>query len=235
MPLETGNFISDLVETNPPGTDNVSQGDDHLRLIKHVLKTQVPNLDCAVTATCEELNNAGKSGMPKVTVYSTVASAQTHTFDPASSWYRVTVTGGGGGGGQLVGAPNVSGGTAGGTAIKTALITSPTATYTVAAAGAIYSDGGDSSFDDATETVIGGGGKAGVQLSGGSLDGGSASGGDINLIGGGYSGGTGGASYWGGGNGSLSAEAPYGAGGKAQTDVEAANPGIQGVIIVEES
>lgn len=38
MPLETGTYVSDLVETNPPGTDLASQGDDHLRLVKSVLK-----------------------------------------------------------------------------------------------------------------------------------------------------------------------------------------------------
>lgn len=59
MPLETGNYISDLVDTNPPGTDPVSQGDDHTRLIKHVLKTTFPNIDGAVTASQDELNGGG--------------------------------------------------------------------------------------------------------------------------------------------------------------------------------
>lgn len=43
MPLETGNFVNDLVITNPPGTDLKSQGDDHLQLIKKVLKNTFPN------------------------------------------------------------------------------------------------------------------------------------------------------------------------------------------------
>lgn len=64
MGLETGDFIDDLVETNPLGSDNVSQGDDHLRLIKHILKTQFPNLDAAVTATPDELNQLYKATMP---------------------------------------------------------------------------------------------------------------------------------------------------------------------------
>lgn len=42
MGLETGTFISDLVVTNPPTSDLVSQGDDHLRLIKNVLKNTFP-------------------------------------------------------------------------------------------------------------------------------------------------------------------------------------------------
>ena len=39
MGLETGSFLSDLVVTNPVGaTDPKSQGDDHLRLIKDLIK-----------------------------------------------------------------------------------------------------------------------------------------------------------------------------------------------------
>ena len=43
MPLEKGTFITDLVATNPEGTDPASQGDDHLRLIKAVLRATFPN------------------------------------------------------------------------------------------------------------------------------------------------------------------------------------------------
>jgi hypothetical protein len=40
MSLEAAQFIKALVATNPEGTDPESQGDDHLRMIKEVLKTQ---------------------------------------------------------------------------------------------------------------------------------------------------------------------------------------------------
>jgi len=43
MALETGTFVDDLVVTNPVAADSVSQGDDHLRLIKSLLKTTFPN------------------------------------------------------------------------------------------------------------------------------------------------------------------------------------------------
>jgi hypothetical protein len=56
MGLETGDYISDLVSTNPTGVDQKLQGDDHLRLIKHVLKTTFPNVDAAVDSTPEQLN-----------------------------------------------------------------------------------------------------------------------------------------------------------------------------------
>jgi hypothetical protein len=45
MALESASFISGLVSANPPGTDAISQGDDHLRLIKSVLKTSLPDVD----------------------------------------------------------------------------------------------------------------------------------------------------------------------------------------------
>lgn len=38
MGLETATFVDDLVVTNPLGTDTIPQGDDHLRLLKTVLR-----------------------------------------------------------------------------------------------------------------------------------------------------------------------------------------------------
>lgn len=46
MGLESGTYVDDLVTTNPVGaSDPKSQGDDHLRLIKSVLKNTFPNSD----------------------------------------------------------------------------------------------------------------------------------------------------------------------------------------------
>ena len=56
MALETGNFISDLDITNPTATDLKSQGDDHFRLIKKVIKATFPNINAAVRATPAQLN-----------------------------------------------------------------------------------------------------------------------------------------------------------------------------------
>ena len=42
MGLETGNYVSALVKTNPLSSDNVSEGDDHIQLIKKVLKQTFP-------------------------------------------------------------------------------------------------------------------------------------------------------------------------------------------------
>ncbi len=48
MALESASYISGLVSANPPGTDAISQGDDHIRLIKTVLKASLPNADAAI-------------------------------------------------------------------------------------------------------------------------------------------------------------------------------------------
>jgi hypothetical protein len=57
MGLESATYISQLVETNPVGaTDPKSQGDDHIRLIKAVLKNTFPNINAAVNASDEEIN-----------------------------------------------------------------------------------------------------------------------------------------------------------------------------------
>ena len=50
MALETGNYIDDLVITNPTASDPISQGDDHLQLIKKVVKHSFPSVDSAVHA-----------------------------------------------------------------------------------------------------------------------------------------------------------------------------------------
>lgn len=55
--LTGAKYINALVATNPDGaTDPKSQGDDHIRGLKNVLKTTFPNIDGAVTATPAELN-----------------------------------------------------------------------------------------------------------------------------------------------------------------------------------
>jgi len=56
MGLETGTYISDLVATNPLGSDLKSTADDHLRLIKSTIKTTFPNVNGAVNPTPTEFN-----------------------------------------------------------------------------------------------------------------------------------------------------------------------------------
>lgn len=62
MGLETGTYISDLVTTNPLGSDNKSQGDDHIRLIKQVIKNTFPNITGPVNLTQTQINNLLNAG-----------------------------------------------------------------------------------------------------------------------------------------------------------------------------
>lgn len=55
MGLEAGNYISDLNVSNPAGTDQRAEGDDHIRLIKKTLKQSFPNVNGAVGAADEDL------------------------------------------------------------------------------------------------------------------------------------------------------------------------------------
>lgn len=57
MTVESASYISQLAATNPASGDPKSEGDDHVRLIKTVLKTQFPNFGtAAMNATVAELN-----------------------------------------------------------------------------------------------------------------------------------------------------------------------------------
>lgn len=49
MPIEAATFLNDLVATNPIAGDPVAEGDDHIRLMKTVLKNTFPGLTAAVT------------------------------------------------------------------------------------------------------------------------------------------------------------------------------------------
>ena len=67
MGLEVATFISGLNANNPVNaSDNVSEGDDHLRLIKSTLLNTFPNITGAMNASHTELNNlvgvTGKTG-----------------------------------------------------------------------------------------------------------------------------------------------------------------------------
>ena len=48
MALESATYIDGLVIINPTGSDSISQGDDHIRLIKKVLKNTFPDATAAI-------------------------------------------------------------------------------------------------------------------------------------------------------------------------------------------
>jgi microcystin-dependent protein len=57
VPLESGSYIDDLNVSNPANSDLLSAADDHVRLIKSVLKNTFPDFDGPVEFTVDELNN----------------------------------------------------------------------------------------------------------------------------------------------------------------------------------
>ena len=56
MPVETASYISQLVPTQPQGGESISEGDDHIRVIKSAVQNSLPNVSGQVTATHEDLN-----------------------------------------------------------------------------------------------------------------------------------------------------------------------------------
>lgn len=59
MTVEVSTYISGLNITLPTGTDPVAQGDDHLRLLKSVLKNTFPTLNAALSASLVPFTPAG--------------------------------------------------------------------------------------------------------------------------------------------------------------------------------
>lgn len=57
MPLESANSISELDVSWPSGGDTVDKGDDHIRLIKSVLKKQFPGFNKPLSVTVDYLNS----------------------------------------------------------------------------------------------------------------------------------------------------------------------------------
>lgn len=58
MALESSTFINGLVVTNPTSSDNISDGDNHIRLLKSTVKATFPNVTGAVSGTHTAINSA---------------------------------------------------------------------------------------------------------------------------------------------------------------------------------
>jgi len=114
MGLETGSTISSFITSNPTSSDPVNQGDDHLRLIKSVLKAQFPGaagsgFATAITATEAELNAlhgltnfyfASGTRMPFVQAAAPTGWTQDITDNATNRMLRVVNTAGNGVGGS---------------------------------------------------------------------------------------------------------------------------------------
>lgn len=84
MALETGNYISDLVAANPPGTDPKSQGDDHLRLIKTAAKNGFPGFPGAIVVTGTDGGAANAYTLTPTNALLAYTSRFTAVFSPTA-------------------------------------------------------------------------------------------------------------------------------------------------------
>jgi len=106
MGLENATYIDGLVVSNPTGADDFRTADDHMRLIKLVLKNTFPNLTGPVTVTQAQLNAlAGlttlgnfPSGTHMLFVNQNPPDGWTVDASVADKLLRVNNTGGGTGG-----------------------------------------------------------------------------------------------------------------------------------------
>ena len=103
MGLETGTYIDSLNSSNPTAGDAVSEGDDHLRLIKSTVKATFPNLSGACTSTQAELNlldgvtaNTTELNYVDITTLGTVQASKAVTADAnkdVTAIRNLTITG----------------------------------------------------------------------------------------------------------------------------------------------
>ena len=146
MGLESATFINQLVDTNPTGADNASQGDNHIRLIKSTMKATFPNITGAVTVSHTDLNSVtGKLNLTGGTLTGAL-NGTTASFSGS-----VTTTGGFVGNltGNLTG--NVTGNVTGGTA--SVAESGSNLYFTNARARAAISASGDINYNPTTGVI----------------------------------------------------------------------------------
>lgn len=81
MALESAGYISALVSANPTASDGLSQGDDHLRLLKSTLLATFPNFTAAALAATQAMLDAAANPTGKMAPFVAV------TADPG--WLRL--------------------------------------------------------------------------------------------------------------------------------------------------
>lgn len=73
MPIETASYISDLQPSNPAGSDPVADGDNHIRLIKSVLKNTFGDITGKFPLTAAQFAGVCSQGM--IVLWSGAANA----------------------------------------------------------------------------------------------------------------------------------------------------------------
>jgi hypothetical protein len=127
MALESATYISGLVATNPTSSDNVSDGDNHIRLLKSTIKASFPNITGALSSTHTAIDSAVSIANAATSANSasavvrrdssgnftagTITAALTGNASTASAWQTartLTFTGDATGSGSVDGSANVS-------------------------------------------------------------------------------------------------------------------------------
>ena len=94
MALESATYIDGLVTSNPTGSDNISDGDEHIRLIKTVLKNTIPNAASATVPIIKFTTTAqATSATIRSDSYADTAWTITHDKVSATSTLYITVHG----------------------------------------------------------------------------------------------------------------------------------------------
>lgn len=81
MAIEIVTHIDDLNATYPTATDDVSEGDDHIRNIKTALKTDFPSITDVVTASHTDLNRCDITTIGKITAGEVVTADGSGNID----------------------------------------------------------------------------------------------------------------------------------------------------------
>ena len=86
MTVETATYIIQLNTAYPAAGDNISEGDDHVRLVKSVLKSQFPNLaTTAVSQTSAQMNKLGfETGT--IVMFASGTTPTTETISGVKDW-----------------------------------------------------------------------------------------------------------------------------------------------------
>lgn len=84
MPLEAATWLTDLDPTNPPSSDQKKQGDDHIRMLKDVLKRTLPTASKAFYFPNSPTTKTGN--------FSVLAADMNKTFTIDTTTLAITVT-----------------------------------------------------------------------------------------------------------------------------------------------
>jgi hypothetical protein len=94
MALETATYIDALVSANPTSGDSTAQGDDHIRLIKSVLKSTFPNIGGPVTLSHTDINavNSAPAETIKGNVSTEAGTTQNVTKEQLKNFLGLTAS-----------------------------------------------------------------------------------------------------------------------------------------------